>query len=143
MKHERSAADTAPPRAGATNLRINNRTPLARATGRIALNCDHCGLSFMRFACHVRGAHAYCGRGCQAAARVHHIKTRCVECGTQFESTASNLPRVVTCSDACWSVHLAKSRNAAHKAVNSAAYARGYADGFAAGLAAPHTEKEK
>jgi hypothetical protein len=97
---------------------ISNKTPMSRVSGKIALNCGHCGLSFERYACWIKGhANSYCGRACAAAARLQPTPVVCVECGTTFHTQPAIVRerRIVTCSEPCWEKHIAKSLAAARR----------------------------
>lgn len=84
-------------------------TTMARASGKIGLNCGHCGLSFETYACWAkRKKNHYCGKACSDAAKVRRVKVNCVVCGAEFEGipssvlvTESGPASIVTCSRKC------------------------------------------
>ena len=91
-----------PPRTASKE--ISNKTPLARTTGKVQLDCPICALSFERYACWAkRHKINYCSKACADEAKRRPIECTCVVCGGIFISTPAEVSRkrIVTCSDRC------------------------------------------
>lgn len=85
-----------------------NLTQIAAANnGKLALNCDMCGLEFRRYACHAkRTTNHFCGPGCRDAFKslIGHVDHPCPICGTPSKQTLSDAARDQTCSPSCGTI---------------------------------------
>lgn len=90
-----------PPTSGLLN-QGSQLTPIAKVKSKLPFDCDHCGLSFEKYACWAkRSAHQYCSRACAWAAKVIRIPKNCVVCNTEMLLKPSNYARISTCSKPC------------------------------------------
>ena len=101
MKPSRYDRSIAPPKDG-MKYQWSQLTGILRNKSKLSLNCDHCGLSFEKYACWAkRCARHYCGRACACAAKIIRFPKDCVICGTVMMLNASLALRKFTCSSAC------------------------------------------
>lgn len=107
-RFERSYRDTTPIH-GVTVRMLSNKTPIHRAIGMLAFNCDQCGLAILKSWAHAkRTNHHFCGTACANAFRRIRVPQRCVVCRTEFMVIPSNLRKVITCSRKCLKINRSK-----------------------------------
>lgn len=100
-RFERNYRDTPAPAEG-VQREFSNKTPMGRSAGKIAMSCDHCGLSYETYACWAkRTARHFCSRACANAAKEVRVEKSCVICGTVFTATPSTVDKSSTCSRKC------------------------------------------
>lgn len=115
--------DTAPPKKGAQNLNLNNKTPAARNSKKMQLECPVCAQTFERYACWARRVNEnYCGRGCAAAAKRIEVERRCTVCDKAFITTPSLALMKTTCGPVCSSVKKRAGRARSADRVHYAAH---------------------
>lgn len=85
----------------------SNLSKLANHTGKIAIDCPECGLTFTRYACHAkRCGTSYCSKACANSGQRKTVKMSCVICSSVFETIPCKVrtKHQVTCSESCSSV---------------------------------------